>query len=412
MAKILIVDDQPMVLKCLKSALMTDGHDVATVAAGDLALKLVGFTSFDIVITDYSMPRMDGLTFLEVALRQSPGMPIIMITGYGTADTALQAMSKGAFDYLTKPFSLDTLRSTVNAAEAYVKAQLDSKNLVNPDASVFAYPNVVAVSPQMIEVCKRIEEAVSNSSPVLLRGEHGTGKELLARTIHACGANRSHLFEKIDCPNLPKDASVSGMLAMIENGSVFFREIGYMPQPMQQELLQMLHAEATHTGNENTVAPLPLRVLASTSITLDQLVLNHQFNGYLMEALQTTVIDVPPLRERPEDIRVHLGLTLRQLEDDAEEVAGIQPDALIILERYPWPGNIPELEETIKNAFTMAKGGAIAINHLPREIVSGAKPAGSTTHSLDVEQFRGRVVKSFLREAGIEWRSAPLSPSQ
>ena len=208
----------------------------------------------------------------------------------------------------------------------------------------------------MLEVCRRIEDAVSQSSPVLLRGEHGTGKELLARTIHASGESRSHLFEKIDCPNLPKDASISGMLAMIETGSVFFREVGYMPQPMQQELLQMLHAEATYTGNENTVAPLPLRVLASTSIALDQLVLNHQFNGHLMEALQSTVIQVPPLRERPEDIRVHLGLTLRQLEDDAEKIAGIQPDALIIQERYPWPAT-SRVEETIRTPSPWPRAG-------------------------------------------------------
>lgn len=140
MARILIVDDQPMVLKCLKSALAADGHDVATVSAGDMALKLVGFQPFDVIITDYAMPGIDGVRFLENAQKKSPNVPIIMITGYGTPETAIEAMEKGAFDYLTKPFSLDALRSTVAAALEYIKARDAIPDLMHPDPTTLPTP--------------------------------------------------------------------------------------------------------------------------------------------------------------------------------------------------------------------------------------------------------------------------------
>jgi DNA-binding NtrC family response regulator len=188
-----------MVLKCLKSALLADQHDVSTVTAADMALRLVGYIPFDLIIPDYSMPRMDGLKFLEIAQERCPGIPVIMITGYGTAETAIEAMAKGAFDYLTKPFSLDALRSTVMAAQEYVRARKSIGSLTRPGPADLPYCNIVAASAVMKDVCKRISEFARQDCPVLLGGEPGTGKEIVARTIHANSPRKAESFAVIDC---------------------------------------------------------------------------------------------------------------------------------------------------------------------------------------------------------------------
>lgn len=402
MAKILVVDDQPMILKCLKSALKADGHDIATVSAGDMALNMLGTIPFDIIITDYAMPRMDGLKFLELANERCPGIPIIMITGYGTADTAMQAMSKGAFDYLTKPFSLDALRSTVSAAQAFIKARNDVTAMINPKPEDVRFANVVAASPAMIEVCGRIEGAAKQDTPLLLEGEHGTGKELLIRTAHALGPRQQLALEKVNCPDGKEGDTVGQFLDSGGVGAVFFREIGSMPAPMQEELLNILETRWSEGSGDSPFVQSSARVLASTSVPLEQLAAKGSFSPQLAALFRAATIVVPPLRARPEDIRVHVGLLLRQIPGAKAGVAPVEPEAMLILERYAWPGNVPELEEAVRAAITMARGGRIGTAHLPADLVRKAG-AGDAARSVDLNQFRGRVVKSFLTEAKREF---------
>lgn len=404
MAKILVVDDQPMILKCLKSALKADGHDIATVTAGDMALNMLGTIPFDIIITDYAMPRMDGLKFLELAGERCPGVPIIMITGYGTADTALDAMSKGAFDYLTKPFSLDALRSTVSAAQAFIKARNDSTALANPKPSDVCFTSVVAASAAMAGVCRKIEEAARTETPVLLQGEHGTGKELLVRTIHALGPKQNLALEKINCPDSREADTIGQLLDSGGVGAVFIREIGSMPASMQEELLNILQTRVSEAAGESPFAVSSARVLATTSVPLQELVSKGAFNPELARFFDASTIVVPPLRDRPEDIRVHIGLLLRPLNGRHADSAPIEPEALMILEQYSWPGNIPELEEVVRSALTMAKGGKIGVAHLPGEIVRRVGPAqAEQARAVDLKQFRGRVVKNFLKDVKREY---------
>ncbi len=398
MAKILIVDDQPMILNCLKAALTADGHDISTVSAGDLALKLVGFTTYDVIITDYAMPRMDGITFLETAQKRSPGVPVIMITGHGTADTAMDAMVKGAFDYLTKPFSLEALRSTVNAAVEYMKARQGATMLAHLSPGALPYPNVVAASPAMSGISKRIDEFRRTNAPVLLQGEPGTGKETIARTIHAQGLKKPHSFEKVDGPRLAKDASLGRFFSAAEGGTVFFREITALSPAVQEELLRVLLTATCQLEPDSPPVPLTARVLASTSAPLAPLAASKTFNPDLLSLLTRNTMVIPPLRERPEDIRAHIGLLIGHPNGKSSEATPIEPDALLILEHYFWPGNLPELVEALRTATTMAKGGPIGVGHLPREIVSRVNLASDTAfRGADAGQFRGRVVKSFLQ---------------
>ncbi len=370
-----------MILKCLSSALKSDGHDVATVAAGDLALKLVGFTTFDIIITDYSMPRMDGIKFLEIARERSPGIPVIMITGYGTPETEREAKSKGAFDYLTKPFSLDTLRTSVVNAENYVKARKNVSDLINPNPKFIPYPQIVAGSALMVEVCRKIEALCMTNLPVLFRGERGAGKELLARTIHANNNSKLLPFEKVDCSKWRGDETVGSILGRIKTGGVLFHDIESMPPAAQAELAQILQSGRYTARAGMTPSNLNVRVFSSTIADVEALVKEGRFDGSLWTQFAENTLSIPALRERPEDIRIYIGLTLRNLSTKAGDVAPIELEALEILERYSWPGNLPELEDALRNALTMSKGRQIGLMHLPQEILAKVKAANGNVRT-------------------------------
>ena len=399
MAKILVVDDQPMILRCLESALKADGHDIVTVTAADMALRIAGFTTFDIIITDYSMPRMDGLKFLEITQQRCPGVPVIMITGYGTQDTVKEAVAKGAFDYIPKPFSLDTLRATVNAANEYVKARKDSLTLIQPGAAVLPYPNIVSASAAMAAVCEKIEMAFTTDTPILIRGPVGTGKSALARTIHAYGGRKDQPFRKINCALMNPEDTIGKLAAAAQGGSLFFSEIQALPRVLQEELLSIFQTGCCKPGEGAPLIPMTARVLATSAAPLEELSKAGKFNHDLLRLLDPGTIQVSPLHDRPEDIRVHIGLILRNLNSTPGDVVPIGPEALLALEKYPWPGNLPELEETLRSAVTMAKGRQIGLAHLPQEILSWTEPSPVTpSHEPDAPSFKGWFVKRLMKK--------------
>jgi DNA-binding NtrC family response regulator len=405
MARVLVIDDQPMILKCLKTALTSDGHDVATVAAADLAVKLLGQMSFDIIITDYAMPRMDGIEFLRIAQEKCPDVPVIMITGYGTPDTAIEAMNVGAFDYLPKPFSLEDLRSTVAAANEFVNAMRGTSDLTKADPSCFPFTNFVAASAGMKEVVKRIEEVSKSTDPVLIRGERGTGKELVARTIHAHSLMKEGYFSRIDCKALENEQPLAPILEQAQGGSLFFKEIGEMPKDVQKELSQIIRLKGYQLSESNDFVPVNVRVMAATTMPYEELVKSGAVRHDLMHLIKGARIIIPPLRERREDVRVHIGRVLRQGKKSPKDIAPIDPDALMALEQYDWPGNVPELEETVRNACAMARGAKIKITDLPRDIVTAIKTDGTQAKGpLDMSPFRGKVVKTFLRNKEEEYK--------
>jgi DNA-binding NtrC family response regulator len=405
MARVLVIDDQPMVLKCVKSALSMDKHDVATVCAGDLALKLLGSMPFDIIITDFAMPRMDGLEFLKVAAERCPDVPVIMITGYGTPDTAMQAMSHGAFDYLPKPFSLKSLRDVVGAADKYVSARRKTYRLTEPRDAHFRFGNIVCASPEMNSVCDLIERLANIDSPVLVMGEHGVGKQLAARTIHARSRRKGAPFVRIDCTSLSLESSLSPLLAKAQDGTLFLREIAALPPPLQKDLSATMASGADRMLADGGGKKKNVRVIASTTEPLTPYVSDNAFDSRLLDLLERNTLLIPPLRERADDIRVHLGRALRQGHPEQATLNLIAPEAIQLLLSYSWPGNVSELEETVKDASIMAGGEKIMAEHLPSELVEVARKNDTRKdEQIEIQKLRGQAVRNYLQDKGAEFK--------
>ena len=405
MARVLVIDDQPMVLKCIKSALGLDGHDVATVCAADLALKLLGTMSFDIVITDYAMPRMDGVQFLRIAKEKIPDIPVIMITGYGTTDTAIEAMTEGAFDYLPKPFSLKDLRDTVNNANQYVTAKNNVNDMTDPKPDFFRFNNIVAASSVMSDVCDRIILVARNDSPVLIVGQDGTGKELIARTIHQQSNKKNVYFMVVHAGKIPEETTMNDLIHKAWGGTLLLKEVGELPLERQKELSEILMQRTLSDLASDTCVPLNVRVIASASEPLDPQLTGSEFHVELLRQLRINYIEIPPLRRRVEDCRVHIGRILQRTKTKSGKKLTMDPKTLLVLENYSWPGNVPELEETVTNACVLAGDERIKVTHLPPEVVAEVPPEKlRVKQASELADLRGRAVRNYLKDKGVEFQ--------
>ncbi len=404
MARILVIDDQPMVLKCVKSALGLDGHDIATVCAADLAIKLLETMSFDIVITDYAMPRMDGIQFLHFAREKIPDVPVIMITGYGTTDTAIEAMTQGAFDYLPKPFSLKDLRETVNNANQYVVTKNTINDQIAPKPECFRFTNIVAASSVMSDVCDRVLLVARNDSPVMIVGQHGTGKELIARTIHAQSPNNNTVFLTVRVADIPAEETMNQLLQKAWGGTLFLQDIGELPPDLQTELSEILMKRTLNDDASETCVPLNVRIIASSSEPLDPALTGKEFNVELLR--QINYIEIPPLRRRVEDIRIHVGRVLKRAMTRSGNPPTIDPKALLVLENCAWPKNIPELEQTIENACIVAGEKRINISHLPPDLVAQVPEEKlEIKQSFELNDLKGQAVRNYLKDKGLEFQT-------
>lgn len=401
MARILLVDDEPLILNVLKTLFKGEGHDVAGVSDGEQAEAILRAEPFDVLLSDIRMTPVNGIELLRMAHAEFPQMPVIMLTAYGSVETASEALKLGAFDYITKPIKVDHVLQTVQRALDCTKYLRVNDYIRERGDRIYRFGSVVAASAPMQLLCDRLPQIAANYTTVLLCGERGTGKELIARTLHENGPRRGRRFQNLNCAELPAPLLAmelfgapgggrQGILDGAEGGTVLLNEVSMAPMDIQFELLAWIRGrkrraeesilgtgEAGTGADEGVVRPaggpaepergVSMLVAASVS-DLAALVRKGLFDRDLYSALEPGRIDLPPLRERPADVVPLLAHVVQQCAGANGRMAVLSPEIPAILEHYQWPGNVEELENVVRPLLAGAGEAHITSEQLPDKI--------------------------------------------
>lgn len=382
--RILVVDDDPSLRRVLQAQLEQEGYEVAVAASPQEALPVLQLRSFDLVITDLKMPGMSGLELLKHVRTRYPQTIVIMLTAFGTVDTAVEAMKAGAYDYLTKPVHSDEMLVVVRRALEHVRLVEQVRSLRLSLNQKYGFENILGRSPALLETLDMAARAAHSNSTVLIRGETGTGKELLARAIHFNSFRRDNPLVTINCGAIPKElleselfghrkgaftgavADKRGRIELADGGTLFLDEIGEMPPELQVKLLRLIQeGEIEKLGVEAKVK-VDVRIIAATHRDLQAMIEDGTFREDLYYRLAVIPLVIPPLRERSEDIAdlVQLFFRKSQKKNERSDLA-MSPALLPYFVRYRWPGNVRELENVVERIVVLARGSDITVEDLP-----------------------------------------------
>ena len=421
MPAILIVEDEAKMRRLLELNLGEDGFTTFSAGDAETGLKLLAQNSIDLVLTDLKLPGMNGQEFLETIKRQNAAMPVVVMTAFGSVETAVDAMKAGASDYVLKPFSLTEMRMVIHK-------ELDVRNLREENRSLrealgkrYAHPNVVARSVKMQEVLATVDRVAPTNSTVLLGGESGVGKDLIARAIHEKSRRAAGPFLKINSTAIPENlleselfgfekgaftgavASKPGKFELADKGTLFLDEIGDVPPVTQVKLLRVLQErEFERLGGTKTVK-VDVRLIAATNKDLRQALEQGTFREDLYYRLNVVPIDIAPLRERKEDIPELATLFIARFSGESgKPIESITPEAMQILVNYHWPGNVRELQNIVERACALAKGDVLKPDdiHLDtRHTKSANGGTGFLPDGMTLEQWEDELVQEALRRA-------------
>lgn len=430
MPNILIVDDEARILLLLQSLLKANGYQVTTVKSGDEALKALNDTSFDLIVTDLRMAPMDGLELLKEVKSLYPLLPIVLLTAYASVESAIEALKCGAFDYIAKPFKVDELLNVVQRAVDSTKLNR-AIGISDPNAPLrYQFENLIANSKTMQQVCEMIERVGPTSTTILLNGESGTGKEVIARTIHNASPRREQPLIAINCAALPEnlveselfghvkgaftgaDSDKDGLFEAANGGTLFLDEVASLPLVLQGKLLRVLQEKEVRRVGGNQSVPVDTRVIAASNTNLEQMVTQGAFRADLYYRLAVITLDIPPLRERQDDI-LPLARHFIAAETTGRPAPILTPEAARVLLDYRWPGNVRELENAIKHAITFLEGDMILPEVLPPRIVSRATPQLDSEAPLVSNALPGAPtsLKGFLKAKEREYLEQILDAS-
>ena len=421
MPTILIVEDEPKMRRLLELNLAEDG--MTTLSAGDAeaGLKLLRENSVNLVVTDLKLPGMSGLDFLHAIKRQHAALPVVVMTAFGTVETAVEAMKAGASDYVLKPFSLSEMRMVIHKELDVHNLREENRSLREALGKRYEHPNVVARSTKMQEVLATVDRVAPTNSTVLLGGESGVGKDLIARAIHEKSRRAAGPFIKINSTAIPENlleselfgyergaftganASKPGKFELADKGTLFLDEIGDVPLAIQVKLLRVLQErEFERLGGTKTLK-VDVRLIAATNRDLREALEQGTFREDLYYRLNVVPIDIAPLRQRKEDIPDLVNLFISRFAGDSgKPIEDITPEAMQVLVNYHWPGNVRELQNIIERACALAKGVVLKVEdiHLdvrPARAMNGADnflPEGMT-----LEQWEDEMIRESLRRA-------------
>jgi two-component system response regulator PilR (NtrC family) len=387
-ASVLVIDDEEIMRDILGTLLEREGYSVRLAASGQEGLDLAKSLPFDAVIVDVMMPGIDGLQVLDELKKHDEELPVLMITAYASMESAIAAMKKGAFDYITKPFKNDEV--LVVLQNAIERRQLVAENVTlrqNLQARYHKFSGIIGKSSRMKQVFDLIIQAAPSRSTILITGESGTGKELIARAIHANSARSEKSFVAVNSGNLPPDLLEStlfghvkgaftgavypkkGMFDLADKGSIFFDEIGNVPMETQAKLLRVMQErEFMRLGGMETIR-VDVRIIAATNVDLKHEMEEGRFREDLYYRLHVISIHLPALRERRDDIPLLVQHFLEKYgqENDRQNIE-VAPEALDLLMEYDWPGNVRELENVIERAVVLSTGARIGAELIPEQV--------------------------------------------
>ena len=385
--RILIVDDEESFRNVLTVILRKEGYEVEGAANGEEGLNKISNAAFDHVLCDIRMPKMDGLEFLRESQKAGAEAPVIMMSAYGTVDTAIEAMKFGAYDYISKPFKPDEIILTLKKAEERERLRKENELLRRQVKKEYSFENIVSKNEGMNKIFEIIRKVAPYKSTILVTGESGTGKELVARAIHYNSDRSKMFFVPVNCGAIPENLMESelfghikgaftdairtkkGLFEEADEGTIFLDEIGELPAQLQVKLLRVLQDGEIRRVGESKSIQINVRIIAATVKDLAREVNEGRFRDDLFYRLNVLHLYIPPLRERKEDIPLLIQHFINKHNQNLNKhVKEVDSKALELLMNYKWPGNVREVENTIERALVLTDGEKIELDNLPFEI--------------------------------------------
>lgn len=409
----------------LRTMLRSWGYAVSEAADGDEALNLVRERAFDAVLTDVRMARMDGIHTLKSVLEYNPALPVVLMTAYSSVETAVEALRLGAYDYLVKPLDFEILRHTLRQAIEHSRLSVENRELRRQLSEAAARPGILGRSPAMLAMQETIATVAPTEATVLITGESGTGKELVARALHSGSARADKPMVTVNCAALAEnlleselfghekgsftgaDRRREGRFVQANGGTLFLDEIGEMPLPLQAKLLRALQEGEVQRVGSDAPLTVDVRVLAAINRDLREEVARRRFREDLYFRLNVISLEVPPLRDRGEDIPVLAAHFLERFAGrNRKSIRGFSPQAVDSLLRYAWPGNVRELENAVERAVILCNGDLITRRELPAAITEAASPEEASSAAvgalagLPLDELERRAIGETLRCTG------------
>ena len=422
---ILIVDDEQSIRETCATVSEQCGMKAAAVATAEEALEVLEHSAIDIVLTDLKLPRSNGVELLKQVHDRHPEIAVVMLTQYGTIESAVEVTRLGAVDYVTKPFRIEELRSRLERVARAVELQQENRLLREQLRTRPGFGGLIGVSMKMQRVYKMIEKVSQHESPVLILGESGTGKELVARSIHFSGPRKDRPFAPVDCSALVhtlieselfgyvKGAftgamqSKQGLLEAAQGGTLFLDEIGDMPVDLQAKLLRALQEREIKPVGSTERRRINVRIIAATNRDLQAAIRSGAFRQDLYFRLNVVQVKLPPLRDRKSDIPILVTAFLEKFSDPQGPVRTISEDAMRRLIAYDWPGNVRELENAIERAVALGSGPVLRVADLPSNLhYPTTERVPEKDEILPLEELERRAILRTLRETGGDKLSA------
>ena len=401
---LIIVDDDPAILAALKRVFRNAPYNIHTAENGLVALELMQELKIDAALVDLKMPEMSGLELLEQIRNQWPWIQVVILTGFGGVKEAVEAIQMGAADFLQKPFEAETIEARMNQIYHIWSLEQENKRLREKIQFQFGYDQLIGNSTAMLKLKKMIMQVAGSDASVLIQGETGTGKELVARSIHHHSPRSNHPFVPVDCASISETVmgselfghvkgaftgaheTTKGLIRAADKGTLFLDEVGELPLAMQGKLLRAIQEKEVRPVGSSQSHHVDVRIVAATNRNLEEEVTHGRFRQDLYFRLNVVVLGVPSLSSRLDDIPLIVRYFIQQFATPASTVTNLSNEALACMNAYDWPGNVRELENVIRRAVAMGQGQGIMPQDLPENIYNG-QPMSADSDELNKDSL-------------------------